>query len=358
MGDLSDCGLSRPSKVGWTFLEKRSDCFLAIRGADSNRELAVLCLRGFKEGVAPWLFHEPFRSLQRCRRFFRQFLGSFCSGFQQLSVWHDTGDEAEFCGAVRIERQTQLKELGGAQISDAHRDGECGPEFRNESEIDEGHLEFRGLAGIDKIAVCQHGGAAPDCRTVHSRDDWLFKGNEGIDQTGLRTVFRAWRILQKVIEVVSRTEGVSRSVPKHDADAIILCCSVEEIRHGDVHGGCHRVFLGRSIELDSQDSSGAFGNNVRHRVPPAVDSRCQACGTAPFARKPSISSLLKPSCLRISSLCSPSSGARRAGTFAVPCTLSGLLTVSFRWSPAPSSGTITSFASSCGSVVTSFGLLT
>ena len=116
--------------------------------------------------------------------------------------------------------------------------------------------------------------------------------------------------------LVPRAERVSCSVPKHDAETIILCCGVEEIRHGDVHGGRHRIFLGRSIELDSQDTSGAFGNNVGHRAPPAVDSKCQACGTAPLARKPSISSLPKPSCLRISSLCSPSSGARRAGTFA------------------------------------------
>src|SRR5467141_4310095 len=157
---------------------------------------------------------------------------------------------------------------------------------------------------------------------------------------------------------VTGVQTCALPISKHDADVIIFRRRGQEIGHGDVHGGGHRIFLGRPIELNSQDSPGAFGNNVGHPAPPAVDSKCQACGTAPFARRPSISSPLKPSCLRISSLCSPSSGARRAGTFAAPCTVSGLLTVSFRWSPAPSSGTITSFASNCWSVVTSCGLLT
>jgi len=36
----------------------------------------------------------------------------------------------------------------------------------------------------------------------------------------------------------------------------------------------HRIFLGRSIELDSQNTSGAFGNNVTH-LPPPVAGRFQ-----------------------------------------------------------------------------------
>src|ERR1700686_3937894 len=137
---------------------------------------------------------------------------------------------------------------------------------------------------------------------------------------GLRTVFGAWGIFQKVIEVVARTEGVSRSVPKDDADAIIFCCGLEEIRHGDVHGGRHRIFLGRPIELDPQDAPGAFGNNVGHRAPPAVDSKCRDCGTAPLARRPAMSSPVNPSSFSTSSLCSPILGARLAGTLETPCT--------------------------------------
>src|ERR1700719_491023 len=110
-------------------------------------------------------------------------------------------------------------------------------------------------------------------------------------------------------------------MPKHHADAIIFCCGVEETRHGDVHGGRHRIFLGRSIELNSQDTSGAFSNDVAHLPPPvAADSKFEACGIVPLARKPSISLVVKPSSFSTSSLCSPIRGARLAGTLATPCT--------------------------------------
>src|SRR5258708_27460131 len=110
---LGDGDLRRSGEVRWTFLEKRSDRFFGISRPDTHRELAVLHFRGFKKCVPPRLFHEPFRSLQRCGWFFRQLLCSFRSGFEELCVAHDTGDEAEFCAAVRIERETEQKEFGG-----------------------------------------------------------------------------------------------------------------------------------------------------------------------------------------------------------------------------------------------------
>src|SRR4029077_10091289 len=52
----------------------------------------------------------------------------------------------------------------------------------------------------------------------------------------------------------------------------------------------------------------------------AYAARSFAFGVAPLARKPSMSLALKPSCWRTSSLCSPSAGARLAGSLATPCT--------------------------------------
>src|SRR6266853_5306359 len=63
LGSLGDCDLRRSGEVRWTFLEKRSDCFLAVLRADSYREFAVLRLRGFQELFAPGLFHEPLAGL-------------------------------------------------------------------------------------------------------------------------------------------------------------------------------------------------------------------------------------------------------------------------------------------------------
>src|SRR5262249_12874636 len=52
-----------------------------------------------------------------------------------------------------------------------------------------------------------------------------------------------------------------------------------------------------------------------------------ATGIAPALANWLTSSLLNPSCARISALCSPCSGARREGTRSIPRRVSGLLTV-------------------------------
>src|SRR5712671_4088167 len=78
-------------------------------------------------------------------------------------------------------------------------------------------------------------------------------------------------------------------------------------------------------------------------------------GMAPPERKPATSAAVNPSSFSTCSLCSPSSGARRAETFATPCTWIGLLIVEVSLPPAPSSGTTMSFARSCGSSITSSG---
>src|SRR4029077_6880254 len=172
----------------------------------------------------------------------------------------------------------------------------------------------------------------------------------------LRTVARSHWILEKILQVVASAERVSCTVPEHNAHAVVFCCVVKEIRHGDVHGGRHRIFLGRSIELNSQDTSGTFGNNVTHLPPPvAADSKVETCGIVPLTRMPAISSLVNPSSFSTSSLCSPIPGARLAGTLVTPCTWIGLLMVEGNFSPAPSSGTTMSFARSCGSLTTSCG---
>src|ERR1700761_5344379 len=81
-------------------------------------------------------------------------------------------------------------------------------------------------------------------------------------------------------------------------------------------------------------------------------------GIVLLARNPSISLPENPSSCSTSSVCSPRSGARRAGTFATPWIWMGLLIVCFKLSPAPSRGTMMSFASNCGSVIASEGCRT
>src|SRR5882672_2330490 len=309
-----------PVKVWLASLEERRNRFLRIGRAESHGVFLVLQFRSLLKMSTDGLPHKSLAGLDRAGGFLRQLLRRLRCRCQQFFVRHDTSNQAEFRCALRIERLSQLNQLGRLEIPDACGNRVARSKFRHQGQIDERHLELCALTCVHKIAMRQHGGPASDYRTVHCCDDWLFKSDEGIDQTRLRTVFGTWGIFQKVVEVVPRTEGVSRSVPKHDADAIVLRCGVDEIRHVDVHGGCHRIFLGWSIELDSQNTSRAFGNNVGHRAPLAVDSKCRGCGIAPLARKPSISSVLKPSSFSTSSLCSPIPGARLAGTLVTPCT--------------------------------------
>ena len=75
--------------------------------------------------------------------------------------------------------------------------------------------------------------------------------------------------------------------------------------------------------------------------------------SVPLMVNPSISFASNPNSLRISSLCSPSSGARLAGTLVTPCTGIGLLIVLFRFPPAPARGTMMPFSLNCGSLITS-----
>src|SRR5712671_649893 len=80
-----------------------------------------------------------------------------------------------------------------------------------------------------------------------------------------------------------------------------------------------------------------------------------AAGMAPLALRPAISAAPNPSSFSTCSLCSPSPGARFAGTLATPCTWIGLLIVEVSLPPTPCSGTTMSFARSCGSLITSCG---
>src|SRR5262249_31409859 len=153
-------------------------------------------------------------------------------------------------------------------------------------------------------------------------------------------------------------------MPKHDKGFLVLGGLVEDIRQARVHGAGQGVLPLGAIELDPQNAVGPFGDDVAHclllvralraRWRDDQAARSLAVGTAPLARSASICFASKPSSRRISSLCSPSSGPRRAGTLSTPCTWKGLLIVEVSL-PAPSSGTTIPFTASWGSLITSCG---
>src|SRR4051812_17532243 len=114
----------------------------------------------------------------------------------------------------------------------------------------------------------------------------------------------------------------------------------------------------RSVALEAQrlEHAPARRQLGRRHLPYAHSAAAFfATGMAPLAPRPAISAAPNPSSFSTCSLCSPRSGARRAGTLSTPCTWIGLLMVEVSLPPAPSRGTTMSFARSCGSLITSSG---
>jgi len=65
---------------------------------------------------------------------------------------------------------------------------------------------------------------------------------------------------------------------------------------------------------------------------------------------------VKPNCEELPSLCSPSAGHRRAGTFVTPCTLNGAAIVEVSLPPALRAERRCLGRANCGSLITSCGL--
>src|SRR4051812_31253137 len=123
--------------------------------------------------------------------------------------------------------------------------------------------------------------------------------------------------------------------PEHVAGEALRMDAHERNAVGRVAERQHNCRLDRSIAVEYLALE---GDGLEHRPPrgqprrdntpslPGMGGRCHrvassAClapRTTPPARKPSIWLASKPICSRISSLCSPISGARLAGTFSMP----------------------------------------
>jgi hypothetical protein len=61
---------------------------------------------------------------------------------QQPLIGHDLSDESELGGPFRVEEPSQEDQLGGADVSEARRKQIAAPEFGDERQVDERHLNF------------------------------------------------------------------------------------------------------------------------------------------------------------------------------------------------------------------------
>ena len=148
----------------------------------------------------------------------------------------------------------------------------------------------------------------------------LSKSTSAFIQPGLRRFTRPRRVLEKVLDIVAGAERIAGAVPEHDTYRSSVAASLR-ISARPIHARRHRVLLRRPIQFDPKDASERSVMISSIGQPPICLGRLRcaillAFGMTPLARKPSMPSASKPSCRRISSLCSPSPGARCAGTLA------------------------------------------
>src|SRR5713226_529236 len=137
-------------------------------------------------------------------------------------------------------------------MADPRRHGAARSEFRHDSKIDKGHLEFRTLARVDKVAVRKHGGAATDRGAVDRRDQWLVEVDQCVHEAGLWRFAWPWRILEKILDIVARAERISRAVPKDDLHDLVIRRLAEDTCESYVHGRRHRIPLGRAVQLHAR----------------------------------------------------------------------------------------------------------
>src|SRR5438105_4189354 len=351
LGDRLELREIRPPLV-----EKGVERLPRLRRTHARGELVHFQPAGLVEVLAQRALQQLLARSERVCRLFGELLRRLRRGLQHGLVRHDRGHKSDLLRAPGAKRCSEQEHLGGRATT--HESGKpvARSQLRNEGQIDERRDEPGALARIDEIAMDEHRGSEAHRNPVHRRDDRLVEAIQRGEQAHLRALAGAGRVLHEILEIVARGEGVARAVDQHDARCIVLRRGLESFGERHVHGGGDRVLLRRPVELHLEDASGLLGEDLVHRPPPAAAfAGRDACGIVPLARKPSICFASKPSCSRTSSLCSPRSGPRFAGTLATPCTWIGLLIVEVTLPPAPSIGTTISFGRSCGSLITSSG---
>src|SRR5712672_982832 len=204
--------------------------------SDLRTELFVLSLHRRLDLLAEWLLPEPLAGLQRCGRLRCQFPSRLGRSRQDVLVGYDFGNQTQLRGAPGIKGSSQQNQLRRTDVTDPRRHGAARSEFRYDSKIDEGHLEFRALARVDEVAVRQHSGAAADCGAVDRSDQWLVEVDQRLHQSGLRRFSRPWRILQKILDVIAGTEGISRAMPEDDTRVLVIRGLAEDACESHVHG--------------------------------------------------------------------------------------------------------------------------
>src|SRR5262249_54972526 len=123
---------------------------------------------------------------------------------------------------------------------------------------------------------------------LHRGNHWLIQVKQWLTKPGLRTLTRAWRVFKKILDIVARTERVSRGIADHHMYFIVLCCLVDGVCQIVVHRRRHGILSRRPIDSDPNDTSRPLSNNVTHGLPlfPLVARRSYLTSRLTHARLP------------------------------------------------------------------------
>jgi len=164
---------------------------------------------------------------------------------------------------VGVERHSHQNQFGRAEIADPGRNGATRSKLRNQGKIHKRRLEFRALAAYTKSQCVNI--------VVHSDRCPLNRAMIGLSKSINALIKRACGLspslegfFKKSSTSLPAQNESSRAVPEHDANLIILRSGIENVRQRDVHRRRHRVFLCRPVQLNPQDASEPFANNVAH----------------------------------------------------------------------------------------------
>src|ERR1700730_10110748 len=215
-------GFDGSREVGLALFQESRERLFCVFRADLRTELFVLSLHRGLDLHAKCLLHESLAGLQRRGRLRCQLPSRFGRSRQHILVGYDFGNQAQLRRAPGVKGRSQQDQLRRTEVTDPRRHRATRSEFRYDGEIDEGHLEFRALAGVDEVAVRQHGSAATDRGALDRHDLWLVEVNERIHEPGLWRFAWPWRILEKILDIVARAERIPRTMPKDDTRVVVI----------------------------------------------------------------------------------------------------------------------------------------
>jgi hypothetical protein len=96
----------------------------------------------------------------------------------------------------------------------------------------------------------QHSRANPNRRATHRGQNGLFARRNGTQESKYRRVFCRRRVVQKIFNVVTRTEHGLVPLNEQYATRRIGVGAGDRLRQLGVHAGCDRVFTRQTVERD------------------------------------------------------------------------------------------------------------